>query len=417
MRRRVLAASAAVLLAGLAAVLPAAADIALPGVSANPVDNTPHVLDGEVRALALVGDTVIAGGEFSLVREAGRQAVHKRSNLFAYSLSTGRIIPGFAPALDGPVLALAAGPRGTAYLGGAFQQVNGASARGLAQLELATGGLTRFRAQINWGDVRGLAARNGVVYAAGSFTAIEGTPRVGLARLNGATGAVDPSFDLRLAAPNLTRVKLDDLALSPDGSRLVAVGAVQQAGGQYRAQIAMIDTFAMPARVADWYTDAYTRPCRTGFETYLRGVDFAPDGSWFAVVTTGRMTGPQLMCDTVARFETGGTGLHRPSWVNYTGGDSLYSVAVTGSVVYVGGHQRWMDNPLGRESPGPGAKSRTGIASVDSITGRATDWNPTRRRGIGARALLATRAGLIVGSDTEILAKEYHGRIGMFPVG
>jgi hypothetical protein len=122
------------------------------------------------------------------------------------------------------------------------------------------------------------------------------------------------------------------------------------------------------------------------------------------------------MCDSAARFEVAGRGRHNPTWVNRTGGDSLYAVAVTGSAVYVGGHQRWMNNPYGRESAGPGAVSRPGIAALDPRTGRALSWNPTKDRGVGTRAIVATTTGLLIGSDTTRLAREYHGRIGMFPI-
>jgi hypothetical protein len=32
------------------------------------------------------------------------------------------------------------------------------------------------------------------------------------------------------------------------------------------------------------------------------------------------------------------------------------------------------------------------------------------------RAFLVTRNGLLVGSDTDQLGREYHGRVGMFPL-
>ena len=418
MRKRVLAA-AAVFAAMAAAAVPAAAALAQPSrVQTNPVDFTPHVLDGEVRAFALVGGVVVVGGDFNAVTDASRRVRYNRTNVFAYELRSGRVLD-FAPRLDGPVLSLAAGPNNTVYLGGSFQRVNDAAQRGLAQFTLGGSGtrVPGFAASLAWGDTRTLVARGPWLYAGGSFSAIGGVRRVGLARLNATTGAVDPAFDLKLAAPHLTRVKVEDMTLSPDGTRLGVIGAFEQAGGEFRAQMLFVDTASSPARLDGWYTDAYTKACRVGFETYLRGIDFDPTGSYVVVVSTGRKFGPGLLCDAATRFEARGTGLHHPTWANYTGGDSLYSVSVTGSAIYVGGHQRWMDNPLGHEAKGAGAVARSGIASVDPSTGKATDFDPGRHpRGIGARALLATPTGLLIGSDTEYIADEYHARLAMLPL-
>ncbi|WP_433051486.1 delta-60 repeat domain-containing protein [Dactylosporangium sp. CS-033363] len=419
MRRRLIAAAATAMAAFAVAIPAAHAALNQPAaVSTNPADFTPNVTDGEVRAFAVVGDTVVVGGDFDTVTDAQRKVRYNRKNLFAYRATTGEILP-FAPQPDAPVFTLATGPNNTVYAGGQFKRIAGGEQRGLAQLNLADGSrVPAFTAAINWGDSRSVIAQGPWLYVAGSFSAIGSTQRIGLARLNAATGAVDPAFDLKLAAPHLTRVKLEDLALTPDGTRLAVVGAVEQAAGQWRAQVVMVD---MPAggavKLADWYTDAYAHECRAGFETYLRGVDFDPTGTYATIVATGRKWGENLMCDTAARFDLRGTGLHKPLWVNHTGGDSLYSVADTGSAVYVGGHQRWMDNPQGRETAGPGAVSRPGIAAIDPKTGKATAWNPQRNpRGVGARALLATPQGLLVGSDTERIGGEYHGRLALMPV-
>ena len=109
-----------------------------------------------------------------------------------------------------------------------------------------------------------------------------------------------------------------------------------------------------------------------------------------------------------------------------TGGNSLLAVAITGAAVYLGGHQLYMDNPYGHKTknpgeaavflPGPGAVTRPGIGAVDPATGRTLSWNPTRSRGVGVRVLVAVPQGLLVGSDTDQLGHEYHGRIGMFPL-
>jgi hypothetical protein len=420
MRRRLFAAALLIPAALIGATTPAVADPAHRAVvSADPVDYTPHVLDGTVWSIAVVGDTVVVGGSFTQVSNSARTQTYARRNIFAYGLTDGAIRP-FAPAVDGAVYALAGGPSGTVFLGGSFKTVNGTAQRGLTRVGLTSGErVSTFTAKINWGDVRAMVAKGSRLYVGGTFTAINGTKRVGLARLNPATGAVDTGFDAKLSAPGLDRTRVEHFDVSPDGRKLIAIGALLKAGTTPRNQIALFDVSGTSAQLADWYTDAYKAECMKGFDTYLRQVKFSPDGSYFVVAATGRASSPTKLCDSAARFETGGTGRHNPTWVQRTGGDSLYAVAVTGAAVYVGGHQRYLDNPHGTDAkgPGPGAVSRVGIGAVSPTTGKALPWNPTRTRGVGVRAFVATPGGLLVGSDTDQLGKEYHGRIGMFPLG
>ena len=420
MRRRLSAAAALLTLAGLVVATPASADLAHARVvSANPVDFTPHVTDGTVWSIAVVGDTVVVGGSFTKVTNSARTRTYARRNIFAYGLTDGAV-RSFAPTVDGAIYALAAGSSGTVYAGGSFKTVNGVKQRGLARLSVANGQrVSGFTARINWGDTRSLAVRGSRLYAAGTFTAVNATKRVALARMNAVTGAVDTGFDARLSAPGLARTRVEHFDITADGTRLVAVGALLKAGTAARVQIAMFNVGGATASLADWYTDAYRPACMKGFDTYLRQVKFAPDGRYLVVAATGRTSSPAKLCDSAARFEVAGRGRHNPTWVQRTGGDSLYSVAVTGAAVYVGGHQRFLDNPNGSDAkgPGPGAVSRVGIGAVNPATGKALPWNPTRDRGVGARALIPTTRGLLVGSDTEKLGKEYHGRIGMFPLG
>jgi Domain of unknown function (DUF5122) beta-propeller len=416
MRRRLIAA-AVIAGAVVACAPPAAADPAQSSVvSANPVDFTPHVLDGTVWSMALVGDTVVVGGAFTKVADAGRRQTFARRNIFAFGLHDGAI-RSFAPAVDGAVYALASGADGSVYAGGAFKTVNGTAQRGLARFTLGGQRISSFGARINWGDVRALAVRGASLYAGGTFSAVNGVNRSALARLNANTGAVDTGFDARLTAPGLSRTRVEHFDISPAG-RLVAVGALLRSGGYDRTQIAMFDVSGPAAVLTNWYTDAYKPACMKGFDTYLRQVKFAPDGSYFVVAATGRASSPDRLCDSAARFEVAGSGRHNPTWVQRTGGDSLYAVAVTGAAVYLGGHQRYFDNPYGTDAkgPGPGAVARPGIGAVSPATGRALIWNPTRSRGVGVRCFLVVPHGLLVGSDTDQLGREYHGRIGLFPI-
>jgi hypothetical protein len=413
MRRNLIVGTVLALALGVGTV-PAVADTAQPRVvSEHPVPYTPQVQNGSVDALALVGHTVVVGGDFTEVADAAERSYFSRRSLFAYDLTTG-VITAFAPQLDGAVAALAAGPNGTVYVGGNFHHVDGVYQAGVTQLDVGTGArVGTFRASTDNGDVRTLGYRTGRLYVGGTFTRIDGLVRVALARVDGTTGALDPGFDLQLAAPDFRTTKVVSLALNPAGSRLVALGVIESANGYRRAQLAVADTGT--GRVADWYADAYDNNyCYSGFDTYLRAVDFSPAGDYFVVVSTGRYSAPDRMCDTAARFDLAGTGLHRPAWVNHTGGNTLLSVDVTGPAVYVGGHQEWLDNPYGQKSAGPGAVVRPGVGAIDPVGGRALAWNPTHSRGVGVSALLSTPAGLVVGSDTTQMGHEYHARLGMF---
>ncbi|MEV1175214.1 hypothetical protein AB0J09_43170, partial [Nonomuraea sp. NPDC049784] len=224
--------------------------------------------------------------------------------------------------------------------------------------------------------------------------------------------AADPAFAITPGRPLTPSVKV--YAIAATRYRLAVDGSFTTLDGHSRPQLGLIDIGGPTAKVASWRTEAYARRCRDAFPSYVRGLDFSPDGRYFAVVTTGGPVGG--MCDTAARFETYATGSRiKPTWVNATGGDSLYAVCVTGAAIYVGGHQRWLDNPQGRDTAGPGAVSRPGIGAIHPTTGKALSWNPTRERGIGVKAFYAHRSGLLVGSDTTRLGREYHARIGMFP--
>ncbi|MGK5554809.1 hypothetical protein ACSNOI_24650 [Actinomadura kijaniata] len=421
MRRRLGAASAALLLTGAAFAAPAEADIQQPAVvTANPANHTPHVLDGTVRAITVVGNKVVVGGNFTKVREAGSgRPTLARSNIFAFDKTTGKIDTAFAPKLNSTVYALQPGDAGTVYAAGGFWEVGGAHVGGLVRLALPTGQVVRtFKPNVGGGVVYDMKRHQNKIYIGGMFTKVRGAAKPVLARVDATSGALDANFKITPSAPRAGSLKVYKMALNPQGTRLLINGTFTKVNGLRRVQIAMIDTGAATARPTTWATERYAAECNLkAFHTYMRGMDFSPDGSYFVVVTTGGPYGNTTLCDTAARWETNRTGGgQRPTWVNWTGGDTLLSTSVTGAAVYVGGHQRWHNNPLGHDSAGPGAVSRPGIAALHPTTGKALSWNPTRTRGHGVEALVATKDGLFVGSDTDELGREYHGKLGFFPL-
>jgi hypothetical protein len=416
--RRLLAGFAALALLGLLAGPAAGVNLAHSVVvGADPADTTPNVLDGQVNAIARVGGKMIVGGTFTQVRRGGGPIL-ARNRIFAFDPATGTIDTAFVPSLNGNVNALEAASDGrSVFVGGAFTTVNGAASSRLTKLNVADGQrVAAFTANAT-GLVRDLELRGGRLFVGGSFATIRGQSRGRLAVVNETSGTVDPNLNLPFTGThNGGTTNVFKFDVNPAGTRLIAIGNFTGVGGVARRQAAMLDVAAgAPATVAEWQTNRYADACAAAFDTYMRDVDMSPDGSWFVIVTTGAYRA-NLLCDTASRWETdaSGSGL-QPTWVSYTGGDTMWSVSVTGTAVYVGGHQRWHNNPFRSNNPGADPVPREGIAALDPVNGLPFTWNPGRTRGVGVFALYSTAEGLWVGSDTEQLGGEFHARLGMFP--
>lgn len=406
-------------------------------VSVNPADHTPHVMDGAVLALTQVGDKVIAAGTFTSVSPAGTYWSTgddlDRNGMFAFDADTGVIDPTFDPDLGAGGEARSLDTDGAhIYVAGRFWSVGGKPRyRRVAKLTTSGDPVPEFSAAPN-GEVTEVVVRGSRLYLGGFFTRITTpagtTTRKRLAALDKGTGAVLAGFDIPVTGlfdrttvfgGGTTSIKRFDV--SPDGSRLVLVGNFSRVGGQVRPQVAVLNTAAQPATVAPWSTDRYSRArnhCARSSNTFIRDVEFSPDGSWFVISTTAAFSGGAhtgTMCDTVTRWQTGSRG-NNPRWIDYTGGDTTWGLAVTGGAVYVGGHMRWLNNPFQADQAGPGAVERPGIAALDPVNGLPLSWNPGRNRGVGAQALLATDQGLWVGSDTLKIGDEWHARVALMPL-
>ena len=398
-------------------------------VSAVP-GKSPAVNDGEVDSIVQVGNTMVVGGTFTSVTPVGGAAT-ARSYVMAFDKTTGQLLPGFAPTLNGAVNDLQAGPSGTSvYLGGAFSTVNGVASSRVTQLDLSTGKVTTgFKAAALNGVVNAVVRKDNRLYVGGFFTTAGGVAHGGVAALNATTGALDPYVNNQVSVRHNDSgtgatgpVGVRDLDVTNDGSRLVAIGNFKKVDGLPRDQVVMMSLGGSSSLVtADWQTNRYTPYCfNWAFDSYVRGVSFSPDGSYFVVSATGGQNAGSL-CDAAARFETSASGNDlQPTWVNYTGGDTLWGITVTEKVVYVGGHQRWLNNSLGSDYAGPGAVPRAGLAALDSSTGVPLKWNPGRNpRGAAVYALYATSDGLWMGSDTEFIGPKYNykrPRLAFFPL-
>ena len=388
-------------------------------VSANPANFTPNVASGAVYKFVQVGGTMYAGGSFGSVSTApgvSPGGTFSRNNIVAFNATSGAISQSFAPNVAGEVWALAVNGS-SLYVGGTFTTVNGVARRGIVKLDATSGAVdTAFNANLASGIVTDAAVVGGRLIIGGTFPGR-------LRALDLTTGANTGYINVAITgtvASNAGPTQVYRFAVNPAGTRLVGVGNFTSVGGQTRWRAFMLDLGAT-ATVDAWRYPPLQNMCASsGLPDYVKDVDFSPDGSWFAMVATGFV--PQAggigrdICDATARFETGVANPSRPTWINYTGGDTLHSVAATDVAVYVQGHQRWLNNPQGRNSAGPGAVSRPGIGAIVPPSGLALSWNPTKDRGVGGKDLYVTSQGLWVGSDTTHISGETHARIALMPV-
>ncbi|QZY29304.1 hypothetical protein [Nocardioides coralli] len=418
--RRATALVAAATLA-VTAVGTATADTPHPTVvSENPANWTPALVrvDGQAKpivdAITVAGGTVFAGGRFTRVTQGGQN--YQRTNVFAFDEDTGAMRSWDLDA-DRRVWAMTA-IGNWVYIAGQFRNIGGTNKRSIVRVNATTGQIDPGFTSAIRGRVNVLAAANGRLYAGGSF-------RQRLLALNPVTGANTGHFGLDItdALPNAWgRISVIGMSINPAGTRLVATGNFRQVDGQARSRFFMADISGAQATLHNWYYNRFASPCSSTHPrriAYLQGIDFAPTGDYFVVVSTGQIPRSgdrfETVCDGAARFDMNDDS--QPQWINYTGGDSLWSVSVTGAAVYVQGHFQWLDNPFGWASmDGGGAARRLGIGAIHPTTGDALAWDPPKRAAIGGRALVATPRGLWVGSDSVRFGGEQHRGLAFAPL-
>jgi PKD repeat protein len=386
-----------------------------------PVNGTPHVLDGRVNSIVKVGNTVILGGEFTQTRNNTSDDVIARSNLVAFDATTKEISTTFAPNPNGTVnVVLPTGDGQTVYVGGSFTTIGGETRKNLVKVRVDTGAVvTQFNTGNVAGQVKDLRLAGGRLWVAGGFTHIANSQQLGLATVNPTTGKLDQFMRKVIAGLHdggfTTVMKID---VNQQGTRLVGIGNFDTIDGIKNHQIFMLDLTGATAAVDQFHTTFYETACSRSFDSYMRDLDFAPDGSFFVVSTTGAYGGAGKSCDSTARFEVTSGSAAQPSWINNTGGDTTYAVEITDSVVYTGGHARWQNNPFAADRAGQGAVPRPGIAALDPLNGLPLSWNPTRDRGVGVFDFLISDEGLWVGSDTTRIGADYlRSRIALLPTG
>jgi PKD repeat protein len=193
------------------------------GVTADVLPTAQINPTGWVEDQAIKGDTVFAGGKFSSARPAGSASGSNesaRSNLLAYSLSTGVLNAGFHPVVDGEVRVLALSPdKSRLYVGGDFTKVDGTTRNRLVAFNTSTGKVDpTFAVNLN-GPVYAISATSTTVYVGGQFTSANGNNRGRLAAFRASDGGLSSGW-----TPATDGSSVKALLVAP-GGRVVAGGS------------------------------------------------------------------------------------------------------------------------------------------------------------------------------------------------
>jgi hypothetical protein len=441
-RAAVIAAAAALSLAGLAAPSLAASPPTGP-VSSTPVTGTPHLLPtssptAQIRQIAQCGNTMYAVGSFTQIKR--QSTTYTRNNAVSFSATSPYTVTSWNPNVNGVVNSIAF--NGTncsdAYIGGKFSSVGGTSVNNIAEVNTSTGAVVTAFAHSASGQVETLLGAAGHILAGGYFTSINGSSaNPYFTSLNPTTGKDDGYLHLNISgnyqfsgvSSNPTRVY--NQAISHSGTLDLVMGDFTSVGGLPRQQIFMLNLATSPASVTGWTspewdgslgeatptnpTNGYPYECATVEPYYIQAAAWSPDDSTVYIGTTGYhpngwpvgATPRNGLCDAAAAFPgtvnpakqpNGQPGYVLHDWVNYTGCDSLYAAAADASTAYFAGHERWSSNQNDCDAAGPGAISAPGIEGLSPSAGVLT-FNPTRSRGLGADDMLVTSAGLWIASD------------------
>lgn len=395
-----------------------------PGVVAErPRDAGVHAIDGEIRTVAQVGDSVVIGGNFTRVGPVTRGAagiVDTANNTFA---------SGF-PDVVGSVSVAAPDGAGGWYLGGSFSSVGGVARTNLAQVDPA-GQVTAFDPAPNGAVLDLVTTTNGDAIVAGGFTTMAGQPARGVARL-GSGGSL-------VWGGNVTGGSVRALGLSADGSLVYVGGDFSQVGGTVFRRLAALDA-ATGARNTTFAVGTPNQPVN---DIVVRGTgEVLVAGSFTAIGGTARVRLASLdgvtgslgslsvsINNTVNDVElddignvvyvagtfgtVGGSTRNRLAGISLAGSGSVTSLALTGIVgnlsavtldgsggLYIGGSFQ-----ISPEKDNPAVIARVAIATnaVTSVvpyyeTPRSLARPPVSGAS-GALALVRSGTSLLVAGD------------------
>ena len=303
--------------------LPPIAQRSAQGVTA---DGLPTVqIDGVVWSLAVVGNTVYAGGSFANARPAGAApgtSLTPRSNLLSFDLTTGNLNTSFAPSLNAQAVVVTASPDGSRiYVGGSFTTADGQQRDRIAAYSTATGQLISSFAPNLDATVNAITATNTTVYVGGNFSTANGVARSRLAAFSAADGSLlgwAPTADDSVKA----------MVLTPDGSRVIVGGMFLNINGSPAEGLAALD--ATTGTLLPWAATNLIKEGGSGSEVS----DLSTDGT--AIYGTGWAYGSNI--STLEGGWSADPDTGNINWIENCWGDTYGIFGVNGAVYEVSHH-------------------------------------------------------------------------------
>jgi LPXTG-site transpeptidase (sortase) family protein len=257
----------------------------------------------DVYALAVSGNTVYAGGEFTTI------GASTRNYIAALDATTGNATT-WDPNANNFVYALAVSGN-TVYAGGYFTNIGGATRNRIAALDATTGIATAWNPNTN-ARVRALAVSGNTVYAGGEFTTIGGLARSRIAALDATTGLAttwNPNPDSFI----------DPLAVS--GNTVYAGGEFTTIGASTRNYIVALDATTGNATAWNPNTNAPVYALAVSGNTVYAGGFYSTIGG----ATRNRIAALDAT-----------TGL-ATTWNPDMSGGAVWVLALSGNTLYAGG--------------------------------------------------------------------------------
>jgi hypothetical protein len=296
--------------------------------------------DLAVYALAAQGDTVYAGGLFSLVGEW-----RHRAGLAAIDLATGTVKP-WNPNPNGSIVTALAVGSGCVYVSGNFTSIGGdpQPRSYIAALDTINGEVVDWNPGAN-GTASVLRLEGDTLYAGGYFTEVGGQVRNYLAAIDARTGEVtawDPNPDYPV------------VALARGGEVFYVGGLFRRIGTYLRSGIAAVDVATGVPTPWNPDVDGSVLALQASESTVYVGGGFSHIG------------GQPRRALAAVDVMTGAATAWNPSPTNWNVvNPRIEALALADSVLYVGGSFASI-----------GGQARICLAAVDTSTGLATHWDP-----------------------------------------